>query len=155
MITILITTIVWIERHYIIFFKCCLLLHNEITCGARHANVFSVFCHLSCHLVSQKFRPSPLSPGLAISALVCLDFAFKLVSFVISFSWHHLYLAFAHVQTISTPSLFSLMNSAIGPTMCASFHMSTFLTWSSLVFPLAHHNMRAIQLCAISFLPYF
>ena len=33
-------------------------------------------------------------------ALVCLDFAFHLLSSVTSFSWRHLYLTFAHVQTI-------------------------------------------------------
>ena len=38
-------------------------------------------------------------------------------------------------------NLFSLRNTAIGY-MCASFQMSTFLTWSSLVFPLAHRSMR-------------
>ena len=38
-------------------------------------------------------------------------------------------------------NLFSLRNSATGY-MCASFQMSTFLTWSSLVFPLAHRSMR-------------
>ena len=66
--------------------------------GLDHANVF-------CLLPSQSpsgFWPYPLSLGLAISTLVCLDFAFHLLSSVISFSWHHLYLIFAHVQTIST-----------------------------------------------------
>ena len=50
--------------------------------------MFSVFCHLRRHLVSG--HNYPLSPGLAISALVCVDFAF------------HLNPAFAHVPTIST-----------------------------------------------------
>ena len=43
-------------------------------------------------------------------------------------------------------SLFSLRNSAIGY-MRASFQMSTFLTWSSLVFPLAHRSMRISVVC--------
>ena len=43
-------------------------------------------------------------------------------------------------------NLFSLRNSAIGY-MCASFQMSTFLTWSSLVFPLAHGSMRISVVC--------
>ena len=43
-------------------------------------------------------------------------------------------------------NLFSLRNSAIGY-MCASFQMSTFLTWSSLVFPLAHRSMRISVVC--------
>ena len=43
-------------------------------------------------------------------------------------------------------NLFSLRNSAIGY-MCASFQMSTFLTWSSVVFPLAHHSMRISVVC--------
>ena len=57
---------------------------------------------------SSGFWPYRLSPGLAISALVCLDFAFHLLSSVISFSWRHLYLASAHVQTISTSSLWGI-----------------------------------------------
>ena len=43
-------------------------------------------------------------------------------------------------------NLFSLRNSAIGY-MCGSFQMSTFLTWSSLVFPLAHHSMHISVVC--------
>ena len=57
-------------------------------------------------------------------------------------------------------NLFSQRNSAIGY-MCtylllkinlltyllASFQMSTFLTWSSLVFPLAHRSMRISVVC--------
>ena len=43
-------------------------------------------------------------------------------------------------------NLFSLRNSAIGY-MCASFQMSTFLTWSILVFPLAHRSMRISVVC--------
>ena len=43
-------------------------------------------------------------------------------------------------------NLFSLRNSAIGY-MCASFQMSTFLTWSSLVFPLAHHILHISVVC--------
>ena len=43
-------------------------------------------------------------------------------------------------------NLFSLRNSAIGY-ICASFQMSTFLTWSSLVFPLAHRGMRISVVC--------
>ena len=46
--------------------------------------------------------------------------------------------------------LFALRNSAIGY-MCASFQMSTFLTWSSRVFPLAHPN--SFQLCPTSSRP--
>ena len=56
--------------------------------------------HVYCLLPSPSssgFLPYPLSPGLAISALVCLDFAFHLLSSVISFLWPHLYPAFAHV----------------------------------------------------------
>ena len=43
-------------------------------------------------------------------------------------------------------NLFSLRYSAIGY-MCASFQMSTFLKWSSLVFPLAHRNKRISVVC--------
>ncbi len=70
---------------------------------------------------SYGFWSYPLSPGLAISVLVCLDFAFHLLSYVISFSWRHLHLAFAHVQTISTSSLwFNYMdrNCTINSELC-------------------------------------
>ena len=67
--------------------------------GSRQ--VCHVFCLLLSHL-SSGFWPYPLSPGLAISALACLDFVFHLLSSVIYLSWPHLYLAFAHVQTISS-----------------------------------------------------
>ena len=43
-------------------------------------------------------------------------------------------------------NLFSLRDSAIGY-MCASFQMSTFLTWSSIFFPLAHRSMRISIVC--------
>ena len=66
--------------------------------------VFSHFCLLPSQS-SSGFWPYPLSPGLAISALVCLDFSFRLPPFAISFSWRHLYLSFVHGRTISTSSL--------------------------------------------------
>ena len=56
----------------------------------------SVFC-LPPSRSSSGFWPYPLSPGLAISALVCLYFAFHLLPSVISFSWPHFYPAFAYV----------------------------------------------------------
>ena len=43
-------------------------------------------------------------------------------------------------------NLFSVRNSVIGY-MCASFQMSTFLTWSSLVFRLAHRSMCISVVC--------
>ena len=90
-----------------------------------------------CFLPSQSasgFWPYPLSPGLAISALVCLPrFRFPSLSSAISFSWRHLYLAFAHVQTIGY--------------MGASFQISTFLTRSSLIFPLPHRSMLISVVC--------
>ena len=61
----------------------------------------TVFCLLPSQL-SSGFLPYPLSTDFAISALVCIDFAFHLLLCVISFTWHCIYLAFAHVQTIST-----------------------------------------------------
>ena len=88
------------------------------------ARIYIVFPHLSASTLSSMlawfmtcqcflssaisillsgFWPYPLSLlGLAFSALVCLDFAFPLLPSVISFSWPGLYLAFAHVQIIST-----------------------------------------------------
>ena len=44
---------------------------------------------------------------LAISALVCLDFACHLLSSVISYSWRHLYPAFAHVMSNPSQPLLS------------------------------------------------
>ena len=72
-----------------------------------------------------------LSPGLAISALVWLDFSFHLLALVIYLSWLHLCPTFAHVQTISTS--YGLRNYAIGYT-CTSLEMSTFVSCSNLVF---------------------
>ena len=83
-----------------------------------------VFCLLPSHLPSG-FLPCPLSPGLAISALVCLDFPFHLPSSAISFSWHHLYLASAHIQTISKSSHSGILSSGTC-VLCAYFQMSAF-----------------------------
>ena len=63
---------------------------HSVVCrlGSGHANVF-------CLLPSQSssgFWSYPLSPGLAISALFCLDLVFHLLSCVISFWWPHIYL---------------------------------------------------------------
>ena len=80
----------------------------------------------------------------SLPRLMCqIDLTFALPPSAISFSWRHLYLSFVHGRTISTSSL---RNSVIGY-MCASFQMSTFLTWSSLVFPLAHRSMRISVVC--------
>ena len=68
------------------------------------ARIMTCQCFLSSQS-SSGFLPYRLSPGLAISALVCLDFTFRLPSSAISFSRHHLYLSFVHVRTISTSSL--------------------------------------------------
>ena len=106
--------------------------------------IFSVFCHVSCNLVSGHMYP--LSPALVISALVCLDFAFHLLSSVISLSRFC-----THPNHLD---LFSLRNPAIGY-MCGSFQMSVFLTRSSVVFPLAHRSMHISVLCAFSSPPSF
>ena len=90
---------------------------------------------------SSGFWPYPLSPGLAISALVCLDFAFHLPSSVISFSWHHLYPAFAHVQTISTSFLWGLLPSGTCVPLSRCLHFS-----HDLLSPTA---TGAFPLCAI------
>ena len=63
-------------------------------------------------------------PGLAIWILVCLDFAFHLLSSVISFSWPPLYLTFAHVQTISTYSLWGLLPSGTYVPLSRCLHFS-------------------------------
>ena len=108
--------------------------------GSWHASVLGPLPSLS----SSGFWPYRLSPGLAISALVFHDSAFRLPSSARSFSRHHLYLAFELVQTISASSIWGIPPSG---SMRASFQMSTFLTWSSLVFPLAHHSMRISVVC--------
>ena len=69
--------------------------------GSWHASVLGPLPSLS----SSVFWPYRLSPGLAISALAFRDSASRLPSSARSFSWHHLYLAFEHVRTISTSSL--------------------------------------------------
>ena len=92
------------------------------------------------------FWPYPLSPGLAISALVCLDFTYHLPSSTISFSWHHRYLAFVHVQTISTSSLWGIPPSGTCVPLSRCIHISHH-TWSSLIFPLAYRSMRISIVC--------
>ena len=79
-------------------------------------------------------------------SLVCLDFAFHLLSSVISVSWPHLYPAFLHVCPDHI-NLFSLREFCNRVHVCQSFQMSTFLTLSSLVFPLAHRSMRISFVC--------
>ena len=72
---------------------------------------------------SSGFSPYPLSPGLAISALVCLDFTFHLLSSVISFLWPHLYLAFAHVQS---SRVFPLAHPNMRISLCAMSSSPSF-----------------------------
>ena len=110
--------------------------------------MFSVFYHL----LSSGFLPYPLSLGLAISALVCLDFAFHLLSSVISFSWPFIYLAFAHVQTISTSSLQGILPSSTCLPLSRCLHFLHDLQ-CSLVIPLAHCNMCISVVC--HFLSFF
>ena len=74
--------------------------------GSWHANVFGF---PPCQ--SSGFWPYSILPGLAISALVCLNFDFHLLSSAMSFSWRHLDLASAHVQTILTSSLWGILSS--------------------------------------------
>ena len=84
----------------------------DVTPSPNHdMPMFSVFCHLVfiwCLAISSFTRARHLSFGLP---------RFRFPS-VISFSWPHLYLAFAHEETISTSSL-----GGIAP----CFQMSTFL----------------------------
>ena len=84
-----------------------------------HANVFCLPPSQS----SSGFLTNPLSPGFAISAMVCLDF--DLLPSVIAFSWPHLHPSFAHFQTTSTAS--------IREEFCHQICVSTFHTWSRLV----------------------
>ena len=115
--------------------------------GSWHASVFG----LLPSQLSFGFRLCPLSPGIANSTLVCLHFAFHLLSSVISFSWPHLYPAFAHVQTISTSSLggIPLLGTCVPFSRC--LHFSHELV-SSFLLPTA---TCAFQLCAISSPPSF
>ena len=94
--------------------------------------MFSVFCLLPSQS-SSGFLPYLLSRGLDISALVCLDFAFHLLSSVISFLWPHLYLALAHVQTISTSSLWGLPPSGTCVPLSRCLHLSHDLVSSFLL----------------------
>ena len=54
--------------------------------------MFSVFCHLCCHLISCHIVFHRVSPSQLWSA--SKNFTFHLLSSVISFSWPHLYPAF-------------------------------------------------------------
>ena len=103
--------------------------------------VSSVLCHLSSHLVSGHIVFHQVSPSQLWSASISLSFYLHLqyLSRVVIFI-SPLYMWPNHLN------LFSLRNSAIGY-VCASFQMSTFLTWSSLVFPLAHRSMRISVVC--------
>ena len=72
-------------------------LHFEVCrLESWHASVFGPLPSQSL----SGFWSYPHSLGLAISALVYLDFAFRLPSSAWSFSWLHLYLVFALIQTI-------------------------------------------------------
>ena len=120
-------------------------LYSSLCASSNHDwSMFSVFCHLSCRLVSchilHQVSPSQLwsaCPFRFPSTVICNIF---LVASSLSRLWtcpNHL-------------NLFSLRNSAIGY-MCASFQMSTFLTWSSLVFPtlLGMHYYVLLYFCDI------
>ena len=103
--------------------------------------VFLVFCHLSRYLVSGHILFYQVSPSRLWSASISLSIychLFYLSRGLISLS-----------RLCTCPNhlnLFSLRYSAIGY-MCASFQVSTFLTWSILVFALAHRNMRISVVC--------
>ena len=102
-------------------------------------------------LSTSRFWPYRLSPGLAVSALVCLDSAFHLPPSVIHFSWHHLYLSFEHVQTISASSPRGIPPSGtcVPLSRCLHFRHALF---SYFLLPTA---ACAFQLCAISSYPSF
>ena len=76
---------------------------------------------------SSGFWPYRLSPGLAISALVCLDFAFHLLSSVISLSWAHIYLAFAYVQTEVTLTNCLSLSHSLSPPLSLSLYL--IISW--------------------------
>ena len=102
---------------------------------------FFVFCHRS--QLSSGFFPYRLSPDLAISALVCLGFAFHLLSSLgISFSWHHLFLAFAHIQTISTSSLRGIVT----PDTCVPLSiLKCYAEYTCVVFASTSHDAIAFM----------
>ena len=105
----------------------------------------SLLTYPPLHFIVCRLR-SALSPGLAISALVCLDFSFRLPPSAISFSWRHLYLTSAHVHTISTSSLCGIPPSGTCVPLSRCLHFSHDLAESFLL-PTA---TCAFQLCAIS-----
>ena len=109
------------------------------------------FLYSALSVVIWFLGPYPLSPGLAISALICLDFTFHLGLdtvicniFLVAPSSYRLCTCPNHIN------LFSLRKYGIGY-MCASFQMSTFLTISSIVFHLGHRNMRSSVVCNLLF----
>ena len=73
----------------------CVIAVDGVVGLFTYSPLHIVVCRLgSCHAVafgllptqsSSGLWPYPLSPGLAVSALVCLDFVFHLLSFVMYF----------------------------------------------------------------------
>ena len=105
-----------------------------------------VFCHLSRHLVSVHIIFHQVSPSQRWSASIYVPYTVIWNIFLVASSSSRLYTCPNHLN------LFFLRNSAI--VYMSSFHMSTFLTLSSLVFHLAHRNMSISVVCNSS-PPYF
>ena len=101
--------------------------------------VSSVLCHLSRHVVSGHIVYG-ISPGLAISALVCLDISFRLPASAISFSWRHL-ISPLYVSEPSQPLLSEEFRHRVGLHVCLFPHGLV----SSFLLPTA---ACAFQLCA-------
>ena len=119
----------------------------------NYMSMFSVFCHLSRHLVSGRILSRHVSPSQLWSASISLSID-HLLSSVISFSWPHLYLAFAHVQTISTSSLWGILPSGTCVPLSRCLHFSHDLLVVVFAFLLPTATCT-FQLCAISSPPSF
>ena len=104
--------------------------------------MYSVFRHLSRHLVSGHILFHQVSPSQLWFASISLSI-YCIVKYI---SRGLIFISPVHMSYPNHLDLFSLRNYAIG-FMCASFQMSTFLTWSSIVFPLAHSNMLVSVVC--------
>ena len=136
----------------------CLVIYSSFQLAAAYNLDFSP-SHLSASTTCQCFRPSAISVViwlLAISTFTRsrhLSFGLPRFRFPSTVICNIFLVASSLSRLCVCPNhlnLFSLRNSAIGY-MCASFQMSTFLTWYSLVFPLAHRSMRISVVCNFLF----
>ena len=141
--------------------------YQDRICSKYSLNIF--FSHLSASTLSsvsagivtcQCFLSSAISVVIWFLAIFSftrschLNFGLLDVSFdqfwsVISFSWPRLYLAFAHVQTISTSSLGGILpSSTCGPDVY-TYHITQHAHFSCVWFPLVFLLSNCPTFCSV------